>query len=217
MLSFDERYQREREERRAANKPRHAAHGVFLGGMSVARGILGGVSGLVTEPVRGARSEGVAGAFKGVGRGLVGVAVKPVVGVVDMTSDITAGVKNTTAIDIRRPTPRRWPRACGSAQTPLESYSEKDALARILLHSTDRAERDTIVASFGGPASSNPLFAPPQPNERVVAAWCIGADRKRVSQARYTHWLVISDARVVSSLAKDVSTSDPAQHKYFHG
>jgi hypothetical protein len=101
--SFDARYQREREQRRAAQQPAHAGQGVLMGGMSVARGIVQGVTGIVTEPVRGAREGGALGFARGLGRGVVGVVVKPVIGVVDMASDLTSGVKNSTSVEARPP------------------------------------------------------------------------------------------------------------------
>ena len=35
-----------------------------------------GISGLVTQPMRGAKKEGVSGFFKGVGKGIGGIALK---------------------------------------------------------------------------------------------------------------------------------------------
>lgn len=43
-------------------------------------GLYDGISGLVTQPVDGARSEGVVGFVKGVGKGLSGVVLKPSAG-----------------------------------------------------------------------------------------------------------------------------------------
>lgn len=51
--------------------------------MDIAGGITSGVSGIFTAPVRGAKKGGVGGFFTGVGKGLVGAVVKPVVGVTD--------------------------------------------------------------------------------------------------------------------------------------
>lgn len=41
------------------------------------------MSGIFTAPVSGAKKGGMGGFFKGVGKGLVGAVVKPVVGVTD--------------------------------------------------------------------------------------------------------------------------------------
>lgn len=53
------------------------------GGKNITGGIASGVSGIFTAPVTGAKREGMGGFFKGVGKGLVGAVVKPVVGVTD--------------------------------------------------------------------------------------------------------------------------------------
>lgn len=41
-----------------------------------------GVTGIVTEPVKGARNEGFKGAAKGLASGLLGIVAKPVAGTV---------------------------------------------------------------------------------------------------------------------------------------
>lgn len=61
----------------------------FLQGLGY--GVYDGVTGIFTQPVRGAREEGVAGFFKGVGRGLGGSVLKPGAGkclLVDATNEI---------------------------------------------------------------------------------------------------------------------------------
>ncbi len=65
----------------------------FLQGMtSMSKGIFEGVTGLVTQPVKGAKEEGAKGFFKGFGKGLIGIATKPVAGVLDMASKTTEGI-----------------------------------------------------------------------------------------------------------------------------
>lgn len=59
-------------------------------------GLLRGVSGVVLEPVRGAREDGVRGFFTGISRGITGLYVKPAVGVVDLVTRSAEGLKNTT-------------------------------------------------------------------------------------------------------------------------
>ncbi len=55
-----------------------------------------GVSGVILEPVRGAREDGVRGFFTGISRGITGLMVKPAVGVVDLVTRSAEGLKNTT-------------------------------------------------------------------------------------------------------------------------
>lgn len=54
--------------------------------------------GLILDPLRGAKEDGVKGFFSGAGKGLVGLVVKPGVGVIDMTSRAFAGIRNAAAI-----------------------------------------------------------------------------------------------------------------------
>ena len=65
-------------------------------------GLVGGVSGVFQEPVRGAMEGGKAGFIKGVGRGLVGVVAKPMSGFAGMVSKTSEGM----ASDAKRVTVR---------------------------------------------------------------------------------------------------------------
>ena len=56
------------------------------------KGIFDGVTGLVMQPVKGAKEEGAKGFFKGFGKGIIGIATKPVAGVIDMATKTTEGI-----------------------------------------------------------------------------------------------------------------------------
>eukprot|EP00698_Gefionella_okellyi_P001882 TRINITY_DN1171_c0_g3_i1.p1 TRINITY_DN1171_c0_g3~~TRINITY_DN1171_c0_g3_i1.p1 ORF type:complete len:4247 (+),score=1107.78 TRINITY_DN1171_c0_g3_i1:46-12786(+) len=96
-LSFDKDYLAERE-RESRSIPTDALDGLGLGSVALARGLFDGVTGLVLQPIQGARAEGALGLMKGIGRGIVGTVVKPVAGVLDLTSKTLEGVRNTTTI-----------------------------------------------------------------------------------------------------------------------
>jgi hypothetical protein len=223
--SFDARYQREREQRRAAQQPAHAGQGVLMGGLSVARGIVQGVTGIVTEPVRGAREGGALGFARGLGRGVVGVVVKPVIGVVDMASDLTSGVKNSTSVEARRPLPRRWPRACGDGRTPLLPYDAVAARGAVMLRATrssvnkDDIEEALKEASDALDEESALDVAARRDvlNEQFVAMWQVGTVMKRnLKHSVYTCWLVLSTVRLVSMRVKELDRENTAHAKYFH-
>ncbi|XP_016139637.1 vacuolar protein sorting-associated protein 13C-like, partial [Sinocyclocheilus grahami] len=57
------------------------------------QGVVGGVTGIVTKPVEGAKKEGAAGFFKGIGKGLVGVVARPTGGIIDMASSTFQGIQ----------------------------------------------------------------------------------------------------------------------------
>merc|ERR1711871_1353151 len=66
--------------------------GIVGGTDNIMNGISSGVSGLFTKPIEEAQSDGISGFFRGVGLGVLGVAVKPVLGVADGISTIVKGV-----------------------------------------------------------------------------------------------------------------------------
>jgi len=71
----------------------------------------------VTQPVKGAQKEGFVGALKGAGRGLVGVVVKPTVGVVDLVARTTEGIANTASyFEQKNRARKRYPRYIGRNQ-----------------------------------------------------------------------------------------------------
>ena len=62
----------------------------------VAISIADGVTGVFSKPIKGARKEGLGGFFKGVGQGLAGVVVKPIVGVTSAAVSVVQGASNAT-------------------------------------------------------------------------------------------------------------------------
>jgi hypothetical protein len=77
----------------------HASrHGAFDslkdGSEQVILGITSGVSGIFTKPYEEARKDGAMGFLRGVGFGVVGAAVKPVLGLADGISSLAHGISN---------------------------------------------------------------------------------------------------------------------------
>ena len=99
LISADQQYIAERERRRQRFEAGAggAGAGVLAGGTEMARGIVEGVGGIFTKPIEGAQEEGALGFFKGVGQGILGAAVKPVVGVTDGVMTALQGVSNELA------------------------------------------------------------------------------------------------------------------------
>ena len=65
QLSFDGDYKHKRKISKHVENPANVAEGVIYGTKAVGEGILLGVSGLVTQPYRGAKLEGAKGFLKG--------------------------------------------------------------------------------------------------------------------------------------------------------
>lgn len=56
------------------------ASGVKVAGKEFGLGMFDGISGLVTQPMKGAEKEGTAGLIKGFGKGIGGLVFKPAAG-----------------------------------------------------------------------------------------------------------------------------------------
>ncbi|KAF8335473.1 vacuolar protein sorting-associated protein 13 [Cantharellus anzutake] len=96
--TFDSEFQRQRRLAQRQNKPKHAIYGVAAGAEALATSFQSGIEGVVMKPIEGAESGGAVGFFKGIGKGLVGAVAKPMVGVFDLASNVSEGIRNTTTV-----------------------------------------------------------------------------------------------------------------------
>ncbi|KAG2213335.1 hypothetical protein INT46_007194 [Mucor plumbeus] len=131
--TMDKKFQDRRRMNMTRNKPTHAIYGVTQGVGYFGTSIASGFAGLVKRPIEGAESGGVVGFVGGVGKGLVGAFTKPMVGFLDMASNITAGIRETTTVfeggDINR---ERLPRYTGK-DCIVTPYSQREALGQMWL------------------------------------------------------------------------------------
>lgn len=116
-LSLDNDY---RHQRTQEKKPKDVSSGMMEGMKGFAKGALQGATGLISNPVKGAKEEGWKGAAKGVGTGLVGVVVKPSVGLSDLISKPLQGISGSAPETQRR----RMPRSLepGGVVGPFDEY-----------------------------------------------------------------------------------------------
>ncbi|XP_026233856.1 vacuolar protein sorting-associated protein 13C isoform X2 [Anabas testudineus] len=91
-ITMDKEYQQKRREE-MNRPPRDFGESLAKGGKGLLKGVVGGVTGIITKPVEGAKKEGAAGFFKGIGKGLVGVVARPTGGIVDMASSTFQGIQ----------------------------------------------------------------------------------------------------------------------------
>ncbi|XP_013913637.1 PREDICTED: vacuolar protein sorting-associated protein 13C-like [Thamnophis sirtalis] len=91
-ITMDKEFQQKRREE-MGRQPRDFGDSLAKGGKGFLRGVVGGVTGMVTKPVEGAKKEGAAGFFKGIGKGLVGVVARPTGGIIDMASSTFQGIQ----------------------------------------------------------------------------------------------------------------------------
>jgi len=136
-LSFDPEYIQKRQVRHVAEKPKHFGEGLLYGFKDLGTGMFDGLSGIVTQPVKGARKEGALGFVKGLGRGFIGMGIKPVVGAIDLVSRTTEGIRNTTTIGDKETERNRLPRHFGPDKI-LEEYTSKEAQGSYYLDNVDQ-------------------------------------------------------------------------------
>ena len=99
VLTLDRQYaqRRDRVMKLKANDAKSAniLKGLESGMQKLVNGILEGVTGVVSKPIRGAERSGFEGFAKGVGKGLLGLIMKPVIGTTDLLTDTLIGVKGS--------------------------------------------------------------------------------------------------------------------------
>ncbi|PWZ02331.1 hypothetical protein BCV70DRAFT_172197 [Testicularia cyperi] len=146
--TMDKEFQSRRRMSRFRNKPRHALYGITAGANSFFTSVASGFEGLALRPLEGAEQGGAGGFLKGVGKGLVGAITKPAVGVFDLASNVTEGMRNTTMVFDQNDIDRvRLPRYIANDGI-VRPYSDREALGQTWLKNVDngRLMKDSYVA-----------------------------------------------------------------------
>jgi vacuolar protein sorting-associated protein 13A/C len=128
--TFDEEYQAQRRLSQRRNRPRHAIYGVTAGSEALATSVVSAMEGIVTKPIQGAETEGAIGFFKGIGKGLVGALTKPAVGVFDLASNVSEGIRNTTTVFDKPERDRVRPPRHVPVDGVLVPFSSREALGQ---------------------------------------------------------------------------------------
>ncbi|KAJ6610914.1 vacuolar protein sorting-associated protein 13 [Mycena sp. CBHHK59/15] len=168
--TFDSEYQTKRRLTQRRNKPRHAIYGVTAGGEALASSVASAMEGVLMKPIEGAESEGAFGFFKGVGKGLVGAVTKPVVGVFDLASNVSEGIRNTTTVFDGPERDRvRLPRHV-SADGVLRPYDARAATGQYWLRDLDNGtyRQEAYVAHINAPGGDNVVLLTAS---RVLSFW----------------------------------------------
>jgi len=167
MLTLDEHYQQLRSKQKAAQKrsyDRLKMKGSGRATMMISRpfhdiafGVVSATSGLVSEPYRGAKENGLAGFTKGAGIGVIGVFAKPIVGLSDAFAHVMESIhdiaKSVNLLDGNfRPIKRyRLPYVFGSNQLLLPFDQVQSRSAQLLLsHPLEKKTKkgnEVIIAS----------------------------------------------------------------------
>lgn len=136
-LTFDDDYMKKRQED-LNRKPQSFGEGMARGLKGLGMGVVGGITGVVTKPIEGAKQEGGFGFVKGVGKGLIGVVTRPVSGVVDFASGTMNSVRAVAGTN-REAGPLRPPRVLREDKI-VKPYSSGDAYGFKVFKDTDRGE-----------------------------------------------------------------------------
>lgn len=92
VLIMDEAHEETRQRIRKVTGSSHLVAGIKGFGF----GLIDGATGLFRHVYEGATQDGVQGALSGVGRGLVGIVAKPVVGVLDLAGEAARAVRDSS-------------------------------------------------------------------------------------------------------------------------
>jgi hypothetical protein len=141
VLTLDRRYAQKRDRKEMLRDQQegsvNVATGIGSGMQKLAQGFMEGVTGVVKAPLRGAEKKGFEGFAKGIGKGLLGLLVKPIIGISDGLTDFMIGVKGSvegsqsSAVQaIHQIRPRR---ALYGSDMRIRPYNVADAAASALM------------------------------------------------------------------------------------
>lgn len=98
VATMDKQFQERRRLNQRRNRPKHALYGFKSGADSFFDSLTSGVTGIASAPIEGAAKEGAGGFFKGLGRGVIGLPTKTAIGLFDLASNVSEGIRNTTTV-----------------------------------------------------------------------------------------------------------------------
>ncbi|KAM9922603.1 hypothetical protein OXX80_011817, partial [Metschnikowia pulcherrima] len=98
VATMDRKFQEKRRLNQRRNRPKHALYGFTSGANSFFDSISSGVTGIAQAPIEGATKEGAGGFFKGLGKGVIGFPTKTAIGIFDLASNVSEGIRNTTTV-----------------------------------------------------------------------------------------------------------------------
>jgi len=118
-LTFDDELKRRRRQRRREQP------NIARSGKDLVEGFVGGITGLVTQPVSGAKEDGFEGFMKGVGKGMIGVVTQPATSIVDFATGTLNAIKFCVN-EQKQPKRLRPPRVIIIGR-PLKAYNRYEA------------------------------------------------------------------------------------------
>lgn len=137
VLTLDRRYAQRRDRKDILREQEGANVGLGSGVQKLAQGFFEGVTGVVRAPLRGAEKKGFEGFAKGIGKGLLGLLVKPIIGISDGITDVMISVKSSVEGSSGAYNPQllqiRPRRPLYGTDRMIRSYNIADAAATALM------------------------------------------------------------------------------------
>ena len=158
-LTFDEKFQHKRREGIKKRGRQTLGESFARGGRGLVMGFVDGVTGVATKPIEGAKEEGVGGFFKGVGKGVVGLAARPTGGLVDFVSGTFDSVKRAT--EVTETTLRVRPARFLHPDGVVRNYNLAEATGNRILKELEKgryADSDVYVTHSDIEADRNSVF-----------------------------------------------------------
>lgn len=118
-LTFDDELKKRRRQRRREQP------NIARSGRDLFEGLVGGITGLVTQPVSGAKEDGFEGFMKGVGKGMIGVVTQPATSIVDFATGTLNAIK--VCVNEQKGIKRLRPPRVILVGRPLGSYNRFEA------------------------------------------------------------------------------------------
>ncbi|KCV71195.1 hypothetical protein H696_02147 [Fonticula alba] len=138
-VTFDSRFQQDREVTRIAARSQGTVKSTRTGLTTFARGLGSALTGVVTKPLDGAKEEGLKGFLSGVGKGVAGAVTKPVVGLLDGAAIIASGIRNDVSGSVVVAEHVRIPRYIGPDRI-LRPYYPHHSFGNHLLTTIDEGQ-----------------------------------------------------------------------------
>lgn len=128
------------ERRRLQQRQRGKFGSVGVGASSFFNNVTSGLTGVALDPYSGGAKEGAFGFIKGVGKGIIGLPAKTAIGVLDLASNVSEGIRNsTTLMDIGQIERVRLPRFVSSDKL-IKPYNLRDSQGQYWLKTCNGGE-----------------------------------------------------------------------------
>ncbi|AET41679.1 membrane morphogenesis protein VPS13 Ecym_8410 [Eremothecium cymbalariae DBVPG len=119
--------------RRRLQQRQRGAVGFAASASSFMNTIGSGITGVALDPYKGASKEGATGFLKGLGKGIIGLPTKTAIGVLDLASNVSEGIRNTTTMMDGGTIDRvRLPRYVGLVEV-IKPYNAREAQGQFWL------------------------------------------------------------------------------------